>query len=70
MQSKIIFLALNIILISGGGYFNPLHALGGYHRGPHSGDQHTGHADHKYHGEVKHPGDSTHHALPFRDGDY
>ena len=70
MQSKIIFLVLNIILISGSGYLNQLHGHDRFHRGHHPGDQHSGHADPKYHGQVKHQGDSTHHELPFRDGDY
>ncbi len=70
MQSKIIFLALNVILFSGAVNLNHLHALDRFHRGPHPGDQHSGHADPKYHGEVKHQGDSTHHDLPYHDGDY
>ncbi len=67
---KKIFSALGIVLVLGAASFNQLHALDRFHRGPHAGDQHSGNADPKYHGEIKHPGDSTHHELPFHDGDY
>lgn len=70
MQSKKIVSIMSLIFLLGTVSVNHLSALGDFHRGPHPGDQHSGNADPKYHGEVKHPGDSTHHSEPFQDGEF
>ncbi len=48
---------------------NAIVAIDDFHRGPHPGDQDSGNADPKLHGEVKRQGYSVHHFTNFNKSD-